>query len=362
MTARRVILQLHLYLGLTAGVFLAILGLTGSVMAFEGDIDHWLHPDRWYVSPSPRMLPENTLLSTVDRRFFPVRAIVVQFSRASNIAQAIQLSDGRVVYMNPYAGTVQGIKEGTSSSDRFMSDVHRIHQMLVPDPRSSPDLAKAGKIVVSTAGLLLCLLVPSGWILWWRGKRASVNWKASLSRIFYDAHHMMGIYASVFLLVAAFTGVMIGFDFGEETYYRLTRSSRVAFKPLPLSTPVPEGTPISADEAIAIARRTMPNATVAMLFIPVVPAGSYTAMMRVPEETSESVHSSVTIDQFSGKVLFVRNFLTESPGYRLIRFNRALHTGDVLGLPTHILMSASSLLLVGMVITGAVIWWKKLAA
>jgi uncharacterized iron-regulated membrane protein len=362
MRARRIILQVHLYLGLAAGIFLAILGLTGSIMAFEGDIDHWLNPDRWYVTRGPRMLPEDTLVSTVDRRFFPSRVLVVQFNRASNIAQAMQLSDGRVVYMNPYAGTAQGVKEGPSASDRFIGYVHRIHQMLVPDPQSSPDLAKVGKIAVSSAGLLLCLLVPTGWILWWRGKRASVNWKASLSRIFYDAHRVMGIYASLFLLIAAFTGVMIGFDFGEKTYYRITRSSPVMHKPLPLSTPVPQGTPITSDEAMAIARRALPDASVAMLFIPAVPTGSYTAMMRVPEETSEAVHSSVTIDQFSGQVLYVRNFLTESPGYRLIRFNRSLHTGDVFGLPTHILMSLSSLLLVGMVITGAVIWWKKLAA
>jgi uncharacterized iron-regulated membrane protein len=84
-------------------------------------------------------------------------------------------------------------------------------------------------------------------------------------------------------------------------------------------------------------------------------------MMRVPEETSETVHSSVTIDQYSAKVLNVRNYLTDSAGYRLIRFNRSIHTGDIFGFPTHILVSLSSLMLVVMVITGLVIWWKKLA-
>jgi len=84
-------------------------------------------------------------------------------------------------------------------------------------------------------------------------------------------------------------------------------------------------------------------------------------MMRVPEETSEAVHSSVYIDQYSGTVLRTDNFKTQSLGYRVIRFNRSIHTGDVLGLPTHILMSLSSVLLVVMVITGFLIWWKKLA-
>jgi uncharacterized iron-regulated membrane protein len=72
------------------------------------------------------------------------------------------------------------------------------------------------------------------------------------------------------------------------------------------------------------------------------------------------VHSSIVIDQFSGKILGLRNFKNESAGYRLIRFNRSIHTGDIFGLPTHILVSLSSFLLVVMVITGVVTWWKKL--
>ena len=84
-------------------------------------------------------------------------------------------------------------------------------------------------------------------------------------------------------------------------------------------------------------------------------------VMRVPEETSGSAHSTVAVDQYSGNVLQVHDFLTDSLGYRWIRFNRSIHTGDIWGLPGHIIVSVSSLLLVAMVITGLVIWWKKLA-
>ena len=46
---RNILRKLHLYAGLVAAIFLVILGLTGTIMAFEGDIDHWLHPGVWYV-------------------------------------------------------------------------------------------------------------------------------------------------------------------------------------------------------------------------------------------------------------------------------------------------------------------------
>lgn len=361
MTLRTVILKIHLILGLAAAIFLAILGLTGSIMAFEGDINHWLHPDLWYVTPRARVLPENDLISMVQNQFPRARVVVVQFSRAPNLAQVMQLGDGTTVYINPYDGAVLGNTVGLSNSDLALGYVHQLHLRLVPDPRLAPRLAAVGKTVVSFAGLILCLMVPTGLFLWWRRKSTSINWKATWFKVFFDAHQAVGIYAALFLFIASTTGIMIGFGFGEQTYYAITRSSPPARpKPWP-SVPIPGVRPIMADQVLDIARHTMPNATVALLVRPIRVAGSYTVMMRVPEETSEAVHSTVTIDQYSGKVLNVRDYLTDSTGYRWIRFNRSIHTGDIFGLPTHILVSLSSLLLVVMVITGLVIWWKKLA-
>ena len=361
MAPRSVILKIHLYLGLVAAIFLAILGLTGSIMAFEGDIPHWLHPDLWYVTPASRTLPENDLISIVQNQFPRTRVAIVQFFRAANLVQLMQLTDGTNVYVNPYDGSILGSTVGLSNADLALGYVHQLHLRLVPDPRSAPKLAAAGKTFVSFIGLILCLMIPTGVILWWRRKSTSINWKASWFKVFFDAHQAIGIYAALFLLIASITGITIGFDFGEKTFYGITRSSPPHPQPWP-SVPVPGAQPIMADQALEIARQAMPNATVALLVRPLRAAGSYTVLMRVPEETSEAVHSGVSIDQYSGKVLNVRNYLTDSPGYRLIRFNRSIHTGDVFGLTTHILVSLSSLLLVAMVITGIVIWWKKLAA
>jgi uncharacterized iron-regulated membrane protein len=361
MALRTVILKIHLCLGLVAAIFLVILGLTGSIMAFEGDINHWLHPELWYVTPRGQPMPENDLISIVQNQFPRARVLVVQFPRAGNLVQLMELTDGTSVYVNPYDGTVQGETVGMSNSDWALGYVHQLHLRLVPDPRAAPGLAPIGKTVVSFVGLMLCIMVPTGLTLWWRRKSTSINWKASWFKVFFDAHQAVGVYAAFFLLIASLTGILIGFDFGERIYYGITRSAPPP-RPQPWpSVPVPGATPIMADQTLDIARRAMPNATVAMLVRPLRPTGSYTVMMRVPEETSETVHSSVTIDQYSGKILNLRNYLTDSAGYRLIRFNRSIHTGDIFGLPTHILVSLSSLLLVAMVITGVVIWWKKLA-
>ncbi len=109
-----------------------------------------------------------------------------------------------------------------------------------------------------------------------------------------------------------------------------------------------------------IARETIPGTTVTDLLLPLNPKGIYVVDLRLPEETSETVHSYVLIEQYSGQVLHKVDFRTDSPGYRAVRFNRSIHTGDILGTAGHVIVAVSSLLLVVMVITGLVIWLRKL--
>jgi uncharacterized iron-regulated membrane protein len=356
---RRVLLQVHLILGLAAGLFLVVLGLTGSVMAFEGDIDHWLHPGLWYVADGGRTLAESELIAGVEQRFAPARVGAVQLSQHRDLAQQMQLTDRSTATVNPYTGAVLGRWMGPTRADVWLGAIHQIHLRLARDGRAA--WAPAGKVIVSYAGLVLFLMVPTGLALWWRTRRASIHWRASWFKVLFDAHQVIGIYAGLFLWIAAFTGMLIGFPSGEKAIYALSHSAPPRLGRPPGSTPAPGMAPIGVDRAMALAQRAIPNAAVDLLLLPLNPKGAYQVILRVPEETSGSAHSMVVVDQFSGQPLAVHNFLTDSEGYRWIRFNRSIHTGDIGGLPGHIVMSLSSLLLVAMVVTGVVIWLKKLA-
>src|SRR5580693_10071101 len=104
MTVRTALLKIHLYLGLAAAIFLVILGLTGSIMAFEGDIDHWLHPGLWYVKAGARVLPEGEVLAKVEQQFAPARVGGVEMSPHPDLAQVMHLTDRSAVMVNPYDG------------------------------------------------------------------------------------------------------------------------------------------------------------------------------------------------------------------------------------------------------------------
>jgi uncharacterized iron-regulated membrane protein len=361
MTVRGVLLKTHLYMGLAGAAFLLILGLTGSIIAFETEIPRWLYPHLFGVEEGTRTLPEQDLVRIAEQRFAPAHVTAVQVLRRADQARVLQMTGGVRMFMNPYTGAILGSAQGPFPCERVLGYIHQIHLRLVPDPRSAPQLAAPGKTVVSLAGLTLCLLVPTGLFLFWRTRRTTIKWSASWFRICFDLHHVVGVYASVFLLFAAFTGVLIGFDFGERAIFALTHSERPGPRPAVHSTPAEGAAPMGIDAALRIARGAIPYASVAGYFLPRQPKDVFTVLLRVPEETSEFVHSSVAVDRFTGRVLQVQNFRTDSPGFSWIRFNRSLHTGDIGGTPAHVLVSASSLLLVAMVVTGLVIWWRKLA-
>src|SRR5579864_7871747 len=110
MDSRKVFLKVHLYLGLASAAFLIILGLTGSIMAFESDIAHWSQSSLWYVSPGAQTLPESQLIQNVEHQFAPARVLGVDMPRQANLAQVMALSgasdprEGRSIFVNPYTG------------------------------------------------------------------------------------------------------------------------------------------------------------------------------------------------------------------------------------------------------------------
>ena len=355
---RAVLLKLHLWIGVSAAIFLVVLGITGSIMAFEGEIDHWLHPAIWYVKPSGAHLPESALIRAAEQRYAPAQVTAVHIFRERNLVQVMQTTDRAMVMVNPYDGTVQGKRTGPSRTERWLGYIHQLHTYLAPDPRSARAAAMAGSVAVQVAAFLLCLLVPIGAILWWRTKRVVIRWKGPWPRVCFDAHHAVGIWAGIFLFALGATGVLVG---QGRMFYAVTHSQGRSPIPRVESSGAGAGPPIDIDRAMKIAREAIPDTSVTDVLLPRNPKGVYVVALRVPEETSEAVHSYVLIDQYSGQVLHKVDFRTDSLGYRAVRFNRSIHTGDILGTTGHVIAALSSLALVAMVITGLVIWLRKLA-
>ena len=63
-----------------------ILGITGAIMAFEGDIEHWPHPGTWYVRLTPEKLSKQDLVRRAEARFATARFAAIQMFREPRLA------------------------------------------------------------------------------------------------------------------------------------------------------------------------------------------------------------------------------------------------------------------------------------
>jgi uncharacterized iron-regulated membrane protein len=349
---RRLVLRFHLILASIAGVFLLILGVTGSIMAFEPELWHLLHRQLSYVAPSGTVLPLATLGEAAMRAAPGGQIGGYGLSVSPDLSYQVMLR-GRVAYVNQYTGEVLGI---IPNGPDVLSRVHQLHlRLLWRDERDR------GKTIMSWSGVALVVLLASGLYLWWPLKRLRVRRDGSTRQAWFDLHSVIGIVSLVFLLLLAVTGIFIGFDDkAVPLAYRLTgtQPALVYGQAPPLHSVADGRRMITPDDAVAAARRALPGATPISVNVPS-PSGVYAISARYPEDLTPGGRSRVLIDPYSGDVLAAEGSRAAPAGTRLVTLNRAIHTGDIFGLASKAIMSLASLAVVGQALSGLVIWWTR---
>jgi uncharacterized iron-regulated membrane protein len=342
---RQVLLTLHLVLALAAGMIITSLGVTGSIMAFEPEIDHLQHRSLMDVVPGGAPHSVVDVIAAVARVYPGAPISGVTLGATASRAYAVSTKQGQV-YVDPYTLDIKGIRP---AGPDWLSNVHQVHLRLN---------TTWGKPVVAWAGVIVLFLVLSGLYLWWPAKRATVTTGKTPFRTWFDWHNAAGIFSFVFLCLLAMTGVFIGFDSrAVPLAYRLTGSV-----PAPaISSKIkaqPGVTEITPDAALDIARRALPGAT--PFFVPVVSrTDAYNVRARFPEDLTPGGRSRVLIDSYSGAVMSADSSRTAPGGRRVETLNRAIHTGDIFGMPSKIVMSIASIMAPVQLVTGVMLWVRR---
>jgi len=347
---RQLLFDIHLWLGLVAGAFIAVLAITGSIMAFETELERALHPHRSYVTPQGQRLSLAQIGAAV-RRAYPndtIGAFVVGTRPNFSYEVGLQRAD---VFVNPYTGEILG----EQTAPDWLNTVHQLHTHLLL-PRRPHDIG--GKIT-SGAAVVLLLMLLSGLYLWWPLKRVRVTWRgAAVRTTWFDIHNATGVLALIFLLALTATGLVIGFErVTTPLFYRMTGSQPTP-RPNPRVAAVPGATPITPDSALVLARAALPG-TAPFLINVAGPGEAYVVRARYPEDRTPGGRSLIVLNPYTGKTLFAEGSRGAPAGTRLVTANRAIHTGDLFGIPGKILVSLASLAALAQVLTGLTMWLKR---
>ena len=345
-TARRALLTLHQWLGLAAGLFLVVIAVSGSALVFENEIDRALNPALSYVAPQERPLAIETLIACVKSAYPADPVVGVRIADRRDQAYELSLRSRRSAMVDPYSGSVLGVRDRERS---FARRLHLLHTRFLA--------GEAGEAAVGWFTVGLLALAISGLVLWWPGKVLAIGSTASWKRTNFDLHNVLGFYSSVVLLAITGSGVLIAFEQTTDPVVR--RLNAAPDPPTPQSTPRAGAARISVDHALAVAGTALPGAFASNVNVPAGPKAVYRVLMKFPEDRTPAGRSRVYVDQFSATPLLVENTRTAPLGTRILNLKRSAHTGDIFGAPTQALYFIVGLGIAVQAITGALIWWNS---
>jgi len=340
-----VILKLHLWVALAAAAFVIILGGTGALMAFEDQIDRVTHPHTSYVTPQPHALSLAEIADAVKKAFPGDRIGGFALAPSDDVSYLVG-TDKNGVYVNQYTGEILGVRNDTP----LMAYVHQFHLRLLA--------GKTGDRIVSWMGVAMLFLLVTGVYLWWPQKRVAVKWDATSWRFWFDVHSASGIFTFAFLFVLTLTGISIGFEQVTTPLYHKLAGSEPVRQNVKAPPHAPGAAQIDADRALEIARTALPGASPLFITLPR-PQGAYRIALRYPEDRTPGGRSRVFVDSYTGAVLQAESSRTDAAGTRIVNLNRAIHTGDIFGMPSKIVVSLASLFSVLQAVSGVLMWWKK---
>jgi uncharacterized iron-regulated membrane protein len=158
------------------------------------------------------------------------------------------------------------------------------------------------------------------------------------------------------LAVLAATGTIIGFeDQLGPLIYKLTRSSPINITHSAPPKPAAVATAITPDEAVAIACAHIPGAIPYRVQMPKY-GGLYVVALLNPTDRIAGDANVVALDPYYGHVVSLSRSSDLSRGDRVLAANEAIHTGNILGMPSRIAVWLATTMVLVQVCSGLFMW------
>lgn len=345
---RRLIRTIHLVLGLVSGIFIVVLGTTGSILAFEPEIDNLFHRDLSHVTPAGRVLSLVEIGDAVSRKYDGENIVAFLPSTSPHVPAEVILSRG-VVSVNQYTGQVLGLRTRGQS---FLGLVRALHVRLAS--------GELGKSVLRWSAIGMVFSLLSGLYLWWPRKHLRIHGAWGSTKFWYDMHQAIGIFSLLPLFVLAATGAVIGFE--DQWALLLDKVSpppTIYARQIETSLqPEAGAVQITPDRAVEIACSRLRGAIAYRVQMPRY-GGRYQVNLLNLDDRIASGRNSISIDPWTGTVLSVALGTDLSFRERVAAWNEAMHTGDVFGITSRIVVAAASILVPIQVVSGCIIWLRR---
>lgn len=364
---KKVWFQLHWVFGISAGLVLALMGVTGATLSFQDEILRALNPASLTVEKRAEgVLPMDELIHRIESAEPGKKVAFVWVTLDSDDAGRIFYTPkpgerrGESRYVDPYTAQFLPAPAG----EGFFNFVMQLHRFLAA--------GEVGKQITAACTLILLYLCLSGLYLRW--PRKALNWHTWLTfdwrkqgRAFnWDLHAVAGTWCLVFYLMAALTGLYWSYDWYRGGLFKLLDDAPAGQAKGPRGGgkrgPAPEGPPPVVDPSAvwATIEQTGGQRMIAYnLRLPPVKGQPATVFYLLDDAAHERAFNEMTIDPASGKLLADKRYNDSAFGKQLLTSVYALHVGSYFGLTGRILMMLASLSMPLFFITGWLLYLDR---
>ena len=361
---KKTLFQLHWFFGITAGLVLALMGITGATVSFQDEILDWLNPTVLKVQKlDSGVLPPAELVRKVEATEGKQVAMIwggIDTDSASRIFFTPPPGErrGQLRYVDPYTGDYQGDVSGLG----FFNLMLQLHRFLA--------IGDTGRQITGACTLMLLFFCLSGLYLRW--PRKALNWRAWLTldwakkgRSFnWDLHAVAGTWCLIFYLLAALTGLSWSYEWYNKGLQKLFSDSpnseqRKGGRGGP---PSAGGAPLVADyDAMWASIQKAAGPDLSQFNIRMPPAGGMPATVYYLLKTSphERALNQITLDPATGVVKRVDRYDEKSYKAQLLTSIYALHTGSYWGITGRVLVTVASLTMPLFFITGWLLYLDR---
>lgn len=373
--------KLHLWFGLSVGIIVFIVSLTGTLYVFKDEVQNIIRKEAIYVqreTSAQKPLPINILKEKISLELnekYPISSVEVSLDKEKsyrflyyeknkkgwNYFQEVLIN--KQVYVNQYTGEILAIY---NEKYDFFNILKYIHWGLLLN-------SDWGKYVVGIPTVLFIFMLITGIILWWpknknaRKGRFWFNWEnvKNWKRKNYDLHNVLGFYASFIALLMSITGIYFAYPYVKNAFnYTLSGSLEL-----------PKEKQIKSPDSLMVKRTDIFDVTAQQTEKLYAGSSSYRISLNgktkkgkdlknLPitiygQEGRFSERSILTFDKYSGKLLANKPHQQLSNAEKYANANYDIHTGSYFGLFGKIIWFIAGLICTSLPVTGFLIWWGK---
>ena len=364
---------LHRYVGLAMAAFLIVAGLTGTVIAFEPELDAWLNPRLFHRPSLQPALPLDRLVHEAQTRH-DVQVSFVGLPQQPRDSLLLYVQPAHAggpapgfnqVFVDPGTGATLGLRQAGAccfARDRLLPFLHELHYTL-----ALPGLwgvwLMGGVALAWTVDCFVAfwLTLPrrgagiAKWKIAWQIKRRS-----GTTRLNLDLHRATGLWLWGVWLMLAVSSVALNLH--EEVFEPAVAMFADISPTVYESRTAGEGAaPLGYQRILALAEAEAAargwDAPAHSLFFDGTLDfyGINFGDFRAPGLGTRTLY----LDGTSGALLDASVPGSGTLGDLILQLQYPLHSGYIAGLPGRLLIAASGLLVTLLSLTGMVIWWKK---